>query len=387
MSTKAKLKLLFITRNMPPLLGGMERLNYRACLELQQQFEVAVCGPSGVRDYLADRTVCSEIPSAPLWKFLTVCQWQAWRMALRFKPDIIYSGSGLTAPAAIFAGNRTGARTICYLHGLDINADHPVYRSIFLPAIRRFDLLLLNSHYTASLAENNSIPGKKLKVLHPGVELPDLNTREQARKDFRSKFGIGNRPMLLSVGRITERKGLDQFIHNVMPEIIRIFPDIYFAIIGDEASMALKHKKGVTSKVQTAIHSIMAEENIALLGSVNDETLSQAFFAADALVFPVLDLPGDVEGFGMVAIEAAAHGLPTVAFNAGGVPDAVKENISGHLLDAQDYQGMTRRVIDLLNNRYDQARIDKCRAFAETFSWSSFGDKLRKYCADAATQK
>ena len=190
--------------------------------------------------------------------------------------------------------------------------------------------------------------------------------------------------MLLSVGRITERKGLTQFIHNVMPEIIKIFPDIYFAIIGDEASMALKHKKGVTSKVQTAIHSIMAEDNIALLGSVNDETLSQAFFAADALVFPVLDLPGDVEGFGMVAIEAAAHGLPTVAFNAGGVPDAVKEEISGHLLDAQDYQSMTRRVIDLLHNRYDQARIDKCRTFAETFSWSSFGDKLRKYCADAA---
>jgi phosphatidyl-myo-inositol dimannoside synthase len=378
------LKLLFITRNMPPLLGGMERLNYRACLELQKQFEVAVCGPSGVGGYLADRTVCSEIPSAPLWKFLTICQWQSWRMAMRFKPDIVYSGSGLTAPAALFAGKRAGARTICYLHGLDIITDHPLYRSFFLPAIRRFDLLLLNSNYTASLAEKASIPGNKLKVLHPGVELPDLNIREQAGKEFRARFGLGNRPMLLSVGRITERKGLAPFIRNVMPEIIRIFPDIYFAIIGDEASMALKHQKGVISQVQSAIRSIMAEDNIALLGSVNDEILSQAYFAADTLVFPVLNLPGDIEGFGMVAVEAAAHGLSTVAFKVGGVSDAIHDGVSGQLIDAGDYPAMTRRIIELIQSKEDQTRIEKSRSYAEKLSWNGFGDKLRKHLVNVS---
>ncbi len=387
MNSKSSLKILFITRNMPPITGGMERLNYHAYLELKQKFQIAVCGPSGVKKFITEKTLCSEAPSAPLWKFLTVCQLQSWKAALCFKPDIIYSGSGLTAPASLFAARTSGAQSVCYLHGLDIIANHPLYRSLFLPAIKKFDFLIFNSHYTASLAKEKGIPEHKGTVIHPGVRLPDMSMREKFRKEFRHKYELDNRPMLLTVGRITERKGFVPFIRRVMPEIIKIFPDVFFAIVGEEASLALKHRKGIGRDVLSAIESISAENNIILLGSIDDCNLSRAYFAADVLVFPVLDLPGDIEGFGMVAIEAASHGLPTVAFNVGGVSDAVMEGVSGHLVNAGDYSAMTMLIIDLLKSRTEFARSRRCRTFAEKFSWPRFGDKLKKYCLDAVMHK
>ena len=83
--------------------------------------------------------------------------------------------------------------------------------------------------------------------------------------------------------------------------------------------------------------------------------LHAAYAEADALVFPVLELPGDVEGFGMVALEAAAHGLPTFGFRSGGVPDAVQEGRTGELVSASDYGGLAERLANHLASRQVRA--------------------------------
>jgi phosphatidyl-myo-inositol dimannoside synthase len=184
--------------------------------------------------------------------------------------------------------------------------------------------------------------------VHPGVDLPDLSVGKEARKAFRERFALGNRPLLLTAGRLTERKGLAPFIRNSLPEIIQHEPDTVLVVIGGEASQALQHRKGVVADIRNAAKEVGLESQVRLLGSVTDAELSQAYFAADLLVFPVLELPGDVEGFGMVAIEAAAHGLRTVAFRVGGVPDAIADDVSGWLLEPGDYSAMSRTVIHAL---------------------------------------
>jgi phosphatidylinositol alpha-1,6-mannosyltransferase len=114
-----------------------------------------------------------------------------------------------------------------------------------------------------------------------------------------------------------------------------------------------------------------------LLGACGDQELEGAYDAADLCVFPLVEMPGDIEGFGMVAIEAAAHGLPTVAFNVGGVGDAIADHRSGRLVPAGSYSNFIEHVIEVLNVGRTRAVQDECRRFAESFEWGHFGDRLR----------
>jgi phosphatidylinositol alpha-1,6-mannosyltransferase len=111
----------------------------------------------------------------------------------------------------------------------------------------------------------------------------------------------------------------------------------------------------------------------------DDPELGAAYFAADVLVFPVQKRMYDNEGFGMVAIEAAAHGLPTVAFAVGGVTDAVADNVSGRLVAAGDNEAFSRAVIDHLKNTSSLGNGD-ITTFAAKFAWPRFGQRLRLLC-------
>jgi phosphatidylinositol alpha-1,6-mannosyltransferase len=88
----------------------------------------------------------------------------------------------------------------------------------------------------------------------------------------------------------------------------------------------------------------------------------------------VRDIAGDPEGFGMVAVEAAAHGLPTIAFATGGVVDAVGEGQSGHLIRPGDYNAFADAVLEVLTKYVPLRR--HCAGFARQFAWSEFGAQM-----------
>lgn len=371
-------RLLFVTRNFPPLTGGMERLNLHAFRSLAATHSATLCGPEGASGFLPPGSDVSEIPLTPLWRFLVGVQLRALKLAQQVRPDIVYSGSGLTAPAALVAGRAVGARTVCYLHGLDIVAEPLLYQHVFLPAIRRVDHVIVNSRHTGKLAQAAGIRSDKIVIVNPGVELPDWALRDDARRRFRQLRGLEEgRPLLLAAGRLTQRKGLAEFIRYALPAICEQVPDVLLLIIGGEAKSALKHREGVEAGIRATIAENAMTAHVRLLGAVDDQTLTDAYFAANAMVFPVLDLPGDVEGFGMVAVEAAAHGLPTVAFAAGGVPDAVAHGESGWLVESGDYSAFVSGVLALLNNSQRDDAVLQCRHHAERFEWAEFGERLK----------
>jgi phosphatidyl-myo-inositol dimannoside synthase len=371
-------RLLFVSRNLPPLTGGMERLNFQVYEALRAASSIRVCGPAGVEAFLAAGDLGKAVAMRPLLRFLLQCQWHAWRLARAFKPQWVYSGSGVTAPAAWFAARATGARVVSFLHGLDIVADHAVYRALFLPAIRCCDLLLVNSAHTARLARQAGVDAQKIRVLHPGVALPEWSAREPRRVAFRMQHGYGDRPLILIAGRLTVRKGVVEFIDNVMPGLLAEFPDALLLVVGEEPALALQHRAGVTDAIKQAAARLRQPQAVRMLGRVSDEELTEICFAADLMAFPVQDLPGDVEGFGMVAVEAAAHGLPVAAFAVGGVPDAVVDGESGWLLASGDYSSMLTvlgNYLRLPETARNEQR-ERCRAFASGFAWEHFGRRL-----------
>ncbi|MEM9207997.1 MAG: glycosyltransferase, partial [Pseudomonadota bacterium] len=118
------------------------------------------------------------------------------------------------------------------------------------------------------------------------------------------------------------------------------------------------------------------EGSIAFLGNVDDEVLSACYASADCLVFPLIPVEGDVEGFGMVAIEAAAQGTPTIAFDVGGIADAVSDELSGRLISPGDYPALAAAIIEACGQ--SGFVRENIREFASEFSWPRYGQKLRQ---------
>lgn len=382
-------KILLVTRNFPPLTGGMERLNKHIYLELNDYFNVSVVGPRGCRAFLAHSTLCYESPHKPLSAFLLHSFWSAMRLAIITKPDIIIAGSGITALSVRIIGYLCNAKVVSFLHGLDIIAQHPVYQHIFLPAIRRCDAIWVNSANTKKLAISKGILPEKIKIIHPGVSIPDSITYNHNEKNnFLYDFNIkSDRIILLSVGRLTDRKGLVEFIHYCLPDIVKSQPKTVLLIIGDNPTNALHHKSDIKTKIQSLIKQKNLEDHVKFLGHVSEQHLHTAYRISHLHIFPIMEQPGDIEGFGMVAIEAAAYGLATIAFNVGGVPDAVADNISGLLIQPGDYAEFSRSVIDFIkyssahDYQFNGISRESCILHANQFSWKYFGEKIRRNCS------
>lgn len=367
---------LLITRNLPPLVGGMERLVWHIADALAQDYHLHVIGPTGCAAHLPAGVSASEILIKPLWRFLFRVKWESIVQAIRRKPSVVFAGSGLTAPFAWLAARLAGAKCVVYLHGLDIEAQHPVYRLLWRPFFKRFDLVFVNSHFTQNLALGAGVSAERLRLLHPGVQLPAMDSAKQQRQAFRQQYNLGERPVLLYVGRITARKGLLPFVRDIFPAILADRPDTQLLVIGDEPTHALHSADSPRQKIAENLSSQGNTERVHFLGEMaqDDPQISQAYFAADVLIFPVQDSPGDNEGFGMVAIEAAAHGLPTVAFNVGGVADAVADGVSGWLIQAGDNAAFVRAVLRLLSEPIEATAV---RDFAHQFNWMAFNAALK----------
>lgn len=368
---------MLVTRNFPPLLGGMEKLNWHLLSALRPVSRIALCGPAGCEAYVPLQTEVRQARMKPLLVFLLATFWNAVYLSLRRKPAWIIAGSGLAAPIAWLAARCAGSRTAAYLHGLDIVAPSRVYQWLWLPFIRHCDIVLANSASTARLAQQRGVQADRLRVLHPGTDLPELDA--VAACGFREQHGLGQCPLLLSVGRLTQRKGLPEFVAKALPAIVREYPETILVVIGVEATDALHTRSGSErERILSAAREAGVEQHLRFLGRCDEVSLSLAYQAADLHVFPVLELRGDIEGFGMVALEAAAHGLPTVAFAVGGVPEAVQDESTGSLVESGDYVGIAAAAIRWLKRTRGNDVSAACRAFAADKTWTAFGVRLRK---------
>ena len=278
--------VVVITRNLPPLTGGMERLTQQLVATLAAHYEVVVIGPPGCRQHVVAAVRCIECRSAKAVPFLLEACWHALRViGGRDKPSTLIAASGLTAPIAWLAGRFSAAPYITIVHGLDLVVEHALYQRCFMPAIRQATTVIANSTSTAAVAAAAGLDRARLRVVNPGVIWPSALP---PAGEFRRQHGFGKRPLVLSVGRLAARKGIAEFISDGLPAIIAAQPDVLFVIIGHEATEAIRVEHSVRSRVQFAIATAGVANNVLLLGEASDDDVARAYRDADVFVFPLI---------------------------------------------------------------------------------------------------
>jgi phosphatidylinositol alpha-1,6-mannosyltransferase len=197
---------------------------------------------------------------------------------------------------------------------------------------------------------------------------------------IRQSLGVAERKIILFVGRLAKRKGVKEFIENSLIRILREMPEVCFLVVGGAPTDSLVHSENRVSEIKAAITKARITEQVRLLGPLGDDDVFKLYQISDVVVLPGLDLQDDVEGFGIVALEAASAGKPVVATRIGGIPDAVQDGHSGILVDPGDYAGLSRAIIALLKDgswraalgEYGRSRV------REQFSWAAISRAYEK---------
>jgi phosphatidylinositol alpha-1,6-mannosyltransferase len=341
--------LLFVTSDFGPRAGGIETfiigliqrrpfgttIVYTSFQENSEQYDADWMANYGVR-VIRDRT-----------KILLPTPRVAFHLRTIIKSEGITTAAfGAAAPLGLLSASikRAGVkRTVALTHG------HEVWWAKVFPfnlLLRRIgstvDVLTYLGDFTrTAISQGISAKAHRSMVkIAPGIDVDHFIPRDASA--LRDSLGIAHKKVIVSVGRLVHRKGQDRLI-EAMPEIVKSVPDAHLLLIGEgpyrEHLQKLVHKHGL-------------ESSVTFIGRIQYKDLPMYLCAGDVFAMPSRSrLMGlEVEGLGIVYLEASSCGLPVLAGNSGGAPDAVVQNETGIVVDGTDDRQIAAAAIELLSD-------------------------------------
>lgn len=227
------------------------------------------------------------------------------------------------------------------LHGLDFSLAIKTKRkqAITKKILLRADKIICANSYTANLVKFFNIDlALKVFVVNPSIE-PSFVRNPQRVEELRKKYGLAGKIVMLGLGRLVLRKGIDKVI-EAMPFVSRQSPQIVYAIAGtgeeeeNLKSLALSLPESLKSK-------------IIFLGQISDTDRWAWLELCDIFIMASRNIAGDFEGFGTVYLEANLAGKPVIAGDSGGVRDAVIDNVNGLMVDPENPENIAETIIKL----------------------------------------
>ncbi len=352
-----RLHILFVTRKFPPSTGGMERAAFELHAVLASNNQVTLVKWGGSNRWLP-----------LLYPYLLVCAlWQG----LRRCPDVIYLQDGLMAPIGWLLKQLLHRPTVITIHGKEATYANPLYKRVVLPCIARQSALVVVSNETKQQVLK-ALPLTKPTVIFNGVTdiyAPDRRESDEAiiadALDM-SLATLKQRKLLHTNGRLVPRKGVRQFIDNVLPQLAASDPSILYIVSGEGSDRPA---------IEAAIKRHKLQHNVALLGWVTDKLAFALFNAIDLFIMPNVSVAGDIEGFGLVAINAAACGNTVIASNLEGIKDAITDGKNGFLLPAGDADAYVKTI----QRELKRSSLDPAKVRAYTLKHYSWSETARQY--------
>ncbi|WP_328344277.1 glycosyltransferase family 4 protein [Micromonospora sp. NBC_00421] len=343
-------RTLLVTNDFPPRPGGIQSFVHQ--LAVRQPPGSVVVYASSWRD-AAEFDAAQPFPvvrdaTRVLLPTPRVAR-RAARLAREHGCDTVWFGAA--APLGLLAGGlrrRAGIRrAVALTHGHEAGwAALPGARAALRRIGRDTDVVTYLGDYTRVRLERALHGVTELHRLAPGVDV-DIYHPSVDGAPVRARLGLTDRPVVVCVSRLVPRKGQDMLI-RALPTIRRRVPDAALLVVGGGPYRATLEKLARQTDV---------ERDVVFTGSVPWSELPAHYAAGDVYAMPcrTRNRGLDVEGLGIVYLEASATGLPVVAGDSGGAPDAVREGETGYVVPGRDVALLADRVATLLADR-DLAR-------------------------------
>lgn len=373
-------RTIMLSTYFPPVTGGAQRYVYELSDRLPpDRLTVVSLATSGHWEFDS----LTGIPTRR-WRSFTVETlyggWARFRascrlaeLCLRRRARLICVGrvlpDGLLARAL---RDILGIPYVVFVYGVDLLLPQAAEREdrLLRKVLGEAGAVICVSEFTRREAIGLGVDPSKTHVLHPGVDLlrfrPDSGRRIRARR----RLGVDGNQVILSVGRLVARKGGDQVVAS-MPEILQALPNAILLMAG---------RGPHEDSLRALAASLGLEQQVRFLGHILDAELPDLYRAADLFVMPSRQIAetGEVEGFGMVFLEASATAIPVIGGNSGGMRDAIVQGETGYLIDPNDSVELTRRATELLLDRRKARRMgSRGRQWVEAnFSWDIAAEQL-----------
>ncbi|OBB36803.1 glycosyltransferase family 4 protein [Mycobacterium sp. 852002-51961_SCH5331710] len=370
-------RVLLVTNDFPPRRGGIqsylqELVDHLVVADGQHTLTVYAPKWKGSDDF--DRAAPYRVVRHPTTLMLpepTVIG-RMRRLVEETSAETVWFGAAaplaLMAPLARDAGAR---RVIASTHGHEVGWSMlPLARN----ALRRIgsgtDAVTYISQYTRRRFASAFGPRAALEHLPPGVDTERFTPDEVARAQLRARYGLGNRPVVVCLSRLVPRKGQDMLI-RAMPAIRQRVPDAALVIVGGGPYRSTLHKLA---------DSFGVADHVVFTDAVPGDELPAHHAMADVFAMPCRTRGAglDVEGLGIVYLEASATGVPVVAGRSGGAPETVRDGETGVVVDGWDVGAIAAAVGDLLADPDRAVRMGAAgrRWVVDNWQWHTQAKRL-----------
>lgn len=258
---------------------------------------------------------------------------------------------------------RRNIKIITYAHGEEFLIAQTSRQLKLLTkwAFRASDLVIANSFSTQKLAKLFCLDSK-IKVVHLGVDFEDYQIPLKERLIWRKRWGFPTKNIILiTVARMEPRKNHATVIKALAKLREKGLPIVYI-LIGDGEER---------KKLETLVKDLAVEPHIKFLGCVSEREKIKSLCASDIFIMPSIQLGPMIEGFGIVFMEAAAAGLPSIAGNVGGQPEAVVHGKTGLVVDGKNADKIANAIQFLVENPDIRKRMgEEAKEWAKKHDWS-----------------
>lgn len=366
---------LLISEIFPPKTGGSGRWFWELYRRLPRDRYVIAAGEDP-RAASFDETHDLRVARLPLtlqaWGLRSLTGLKGYvravrellRLVRREKVQEVYCGRCVPEGVMALALKLwTGLPYACYVHGEEGAPDSREYNWLVRRVFRNADFLIANTRNTMRvMREDWDVPAARLRLMHPGV---DTRRFKPAGRDpaVRNALGWGDRPVVLTVSRLQLRKGHDQMV-RAMPMIRQAIPNVLYAIAGEGEERP---------RLQELVTQLNLTGHVQFLGEVDEGRLVQCYQQSDLFVLPNRQVGKDIEGFGLVLLEAQACGKPVIAGASGGTAETMQAMRTGLAVPCETPDELARSVSELLSDPERLASMgNDARSWAvENFEWEA----------------